>query len=109
MKTLASILFILIIILIIGCPEPYVRPEPQIPTDTDQCRAGCDYLKTLPGRDGIKGCEESRDLYMPDGSIITCETFCRETQESGRSICPSKWNLAKKCDDIETLRLTCGN
>lgn len=83
-----------------GCPAT-LRPNPVVPTDTDWCGKGCDHLMTLTGRDGQQGCEEARPLNMPDGSVVSCEEFCKETQDNGRSIHPSCWVDVTDCNLIE--------
>lgn len=107
MKRLLSILAVIgIVMAAASCnPQPVIHPE--IPTDTDYCKTGCEYLLTLPGRDGHPGCEEARVLELPSGDILTCEQFCVDTQNRGRSLCPSRWKEAKTCEDIEPLRLQC--
>ncbi len=106
MKKILS-LIILPLIVLIGCPMEQPKPEPQIPEDTDFCKSGCEYLMTLPGRDGKPGCEEARPLVLEDGATVSCEQFCTETQKNGRSLCPSRWKEVKECDDIEKFRLDC--
>lgn len=103
-----AVLFLFCIILI-GCPPtplPKVAdPSPVTPTDTSFCQLGCDYLQTLTGRDGKPGCEEARPLVMPDHSIVSCVSFCQETQNNGRNLYPSCWLKVKKCEEIEEYRL----
>lgn len=88
----------------IGCPVEPITPSPRVPTDADWCAPGCQHLRTLQGRDGQPGCEESRDLIMPSGDAVSCEMFCRDTLHEGRNLFPSCWTLAKECDDIEKYR-----
>lgn len=105
-KILSALVFAAISFVMVGCPQ-VVKPVPVIPTDSGYCESGCRHLATLKGRDGFPGCEESRVLELPDGDILTCTEFCKETQEKGRSLCPSRWMEAKECDDVEEVRLTC--
>lgn len=95
-------IFNLILVIGMGCAGVPPAPNPVIPTDTYACKAGCDHLLTLTGRDGHPGCEEARVLELPNGDIKTCEQFCTETQNNGRSIHPSCWVTLTKCNDIET-------
>lgn len=104
MKKIAFVLMIASVL--IACPIPQ-RGEPQAPNDTEYCALGCAHLLKLPGRDGNPGCEEARVLELPGGELLTCEQFCVETQDKGRSLCPSKWLEAKSCSEIEELRLKC--
>jgi len=78
--------------------------SPKTPQDTEWCSVGCKHLQTLTGRDGKAGCEESRSLDGPNGEIVTCEQFCRESQDKGRNLYPSCWAEAKSCTDIEGYR-----
>lgn len=87
--------------IILGCYELPPRPIPVEPDDTGYCDPGCKHLKTLKGRDNKIGCEESRDLIMPSGDIVSCLDFCEETQRNGRSLHPRCWVEIKECKDIE--------
>ncbi len=95
-----SFLIMLFILCWSGCKSPSVVYPPE-PTDTSYCEVGCNHLNSLVGRDGKSGCEESRDLEMQSGEIVTCKTFCIDTQEHGRSIGPKCWLTVNKCSDIE--------
>ena len=110
-KVLAAIpltLFLLFIGADCQPTSPPVNPDanvsPDVPQDTEWCAAGCAALQHLIGRDGKPGCEESRSLGGPNGEIITCEQFCRDSQNAGRNLYPSCWVKAKTCSDIEQFR-----
>lgn len=97
----------LLILTILSCnllapSDP--KPNIVIPSDISSCKAGCDYLDTLPGQDGKKGCLESRPLIEKDGGIISCEEFCTITEKNGRALNPKCWTTLKSCDEIEACR-----
>lgn len=96
-----SALFLGLSALIAGGGCPPAKVSSQVPTDADWCKPGCEHLQQLVGRDGHQGCEESRSLDMPDGEIVTCEEFCKQTETAGRNMFPSCWTLVKTCDEIE--------
>lgn len=92
-------------ILFWGCmpPQNVIKPDPQEPEDTDWCGRGCAHLSTLEGQDGLQGCLESRPLYLNDGTKVSCEQFCIETQEKGRALNPKCWTTLNACEDLETI------
>lgn len=101
-KIIFSIAFCVGLVLI-GCPKQTTIPVQQ-PTDTDWCEPGCKHLQTLTGRDGNPACEEARALEMPNGEQVTCIEFCKQTQNARRSLYPSCWVKATKCEQIEEFR-----
>lgn len=107
MKKIFAIPFVLIFPVLFGCVNPQLKPHPVVPSDTEMCQAGCKALEKLPGQDGQMGCLEGRPLVKPDGTEVNCTQFCIETQEAGKSLCPSSWVHLTSCEDIETIRLTC--
>lgn len=108
MKKLLSLFsFLVFTMILLACPVQEI-PKPQIPMDTESCEVGCSYLLSLKDeRDGHPGCQEARVLELPDGDILTCKQFCEDTQNRGRSLCPSRWKEAKQCGDVEKIRLNC--
>lgn len=96
---------IIITTILISCipKNEVVKPSPKEPEDTEWCKAGCEHLMTLPGQDGLPGCIEGRPLYISTGETVSCEQFCRETQEKGRALNPKCWTTLNKCEDIETI------
>lgn len=92
-------------VVISGCPEMDLTIPDPLPEPTEEdiaaCKAGCDYLMTLTGQDGRKGCKEARPLRYPDGTTESCETFCQETQRNGRSLNPKCWLTVQSCSEIE--------
>lgn len=105
MKKVKAI-FLLLSFLTFACAEPQIpNVSPIVPTDTNYCSSGCEHLQSLTGRDGKLSCEESRPLHMPSGEVISCERFCKETQDAGRNLYPSCWLEVTSCDQIEVFRL----
>lgn len=105
-KILFTIIFTIIMInIFVGCVSTIHTP--QVPTDTIYCKSGCAHLLTLTGRDGKPGCEEARVIEMPNGEIVTCESFCVEIQNNGKSLCPSGWLDLTNCNQIESSRSHC--
>lgn len=73
-----------------------VKPDPKLPTDTDQCAPACENLRSL-------GCEEGEDLVNGEtDEVVTCEAFCKETQEKGHALNPTCVAKITACDQIET-------
>lgn len=103
-KSVLAMIYCIGMVVLIGCPSTPASPSPKVPTDTDWCKPGCEHLQRLPGRDGSLGCEEARVLELPGGEIVTCEQFCKETQNAGRNLYPSCWVKATKCEDVEEFR-----
>lgn len=94
--------FFLITLLFVGCTSSTVpRPNPVIPTDTDDCAAACGKLQELK-------CPEGESLppssEHPQGA--TCEMFCKETQDNGHSLRPSCVKKIKTCTDMQTIQYT---
>jgi len=106
MRTLFAVLFTL---TLLGCPHTTEReapsPSPITPPDTDLCGKMCQKI----GPNGLK-CEEGESVYDSDkpGPVdvpnVTCEDFCRTTQDRGAFLNPKCVALVKSCDEIESAR-----
>ncbi len=104
-RILSTCLFISFSVLFFGCPsQNNIKPSPVEPPDAVWCTPGCKHLLMLTGRDGNPGCEEARVIAMPNGDIITCEQFCRDTLQAGRNLYPSCFVKVKECSEIEEYR-----
>lgn len=79
--------------MLVGCPKPIPKPDPQIPTDTANCTDACKHLNDL-------GCPEGKPLA--DGT--TCAKFCEDTQNTGHSLKPSCVMKIQKCSDMDTIQ-----
>ena len=79
------------------CGTP--KPDPVIPTDTDDCPAACDHMRKMPvSKESTKiGCEIAEDLE--DGT--PCEIFCVDFQTQGIPLQPSCILKQNYCDEIE--------
>lgn len=85
--------FVLLVLVLTGCPPPVVKPVPVQPTDTASCAAACKKMQDLK-------CEEGRPLE--DGT--PCDKFCTDTQTSGHALKPSCiLEKVQKCSDIQPL------
>lgn len=99
-------------LLLLGCPKPTDRdspsPAPITPPDTDLCGSMCKHIG--PKAQGGLGCEEGDPVYdsdrsgPPDVPNMTCEEFCRMSQDRGSFINPRCVRLVKSCSEIETAR-----
>lgn len=107
--------FILIALVLTGCPQfpDAPTPSPLAPPDTDLCGKMCEHI----GPEGLK-CEEGESVYDSDvpGPVdvpnVTCKDFCETSQERGAFMNPRCVSLAPSCDKIEQFRQrdpdTCG-
>ena len=99
MRALLLSLFILV-----GCKTGYEPvPQPPVITDTDQCPAACDNLRTLNCEDGCGPGHESACTY-PDGGTYSCEDYCRNAQSNGVIhvwLNPTCVKEINSCDQIE--------
>ncbi len=75
-------------------PGPPVPPPP-VPPDTDKCATACANLTKLH-------CAEAEPIKMSDGSVTTCEQFCRETQNQGVYLNPDCVSKVTTCAEVET-------
>lgn len=89
---------ILLSIIIISCLTKQVNPvkPPVIPTDTALCPDACIHLRQL-------NCEEGNDLIMKTGRVVTCEQFCKDTQDTGIWLNPSCIINITECDSVEKV------
>lgn len=78
--------------------------ENSIASKVEWCGMGCFHLQHLIGRDGLPGCEESRSLPGLNGEVITCEQFCRDTENNGRELSPDCWIQVNSCSELDELR-----
>jgi hypothetical protein len=69
----------------------------QVPQQNIDCQISCEYMKHLTGRDGQKGCEETREMILPDGEIVNCMTKCLE---KNNHLCFTK---AQTCNQVEEI------
>ena len=76
-------------------PVPPPVPTPPVPPDTDKCVSACANLTKLH-------CSEGDPIKMSDGSVVTCEQFCRDTQNQGVYLNPDCVSKVTKCSDVET-------
>jgi len=76
-------------------PNPPPVPPPPVPPDTEQCVNACANLTKLK-------CPEADPIKMSDGSVVTCEQFCRETQGQGVYLNPACVAGVKTCGEVET-------
>lgn len=94
----------------IGCPGPTRAPDapgihPIKPPDTDLCGKMCQRI----GPQGLK-CEEGMPVYDSDqpGPVgvpnVTCEAFCRTSQDRGSFFNPRCVALVRACSEIEAAR-----
>jgi hypothetical protein len=100
---------VLLAIGLAGCPKTVDReapgPSPIKPPDTDLCGKMCAKI----GPSGLK-CEEGQSVYDSDkpGPVdvpnVTCESFCRTTQDRGAFLNPKCVALVKSCAEIEPAR-----
>lgn len=81
-------------------------PKPNIisPPDISYCKAGCERLASLKNSNGTDGCPESKTLQESDGGRVTCEEFCKITEQNGRELNPKCWTTLNSCDEIEACR-----
>jgi len=72
-----------------------VKPDPKLPTDSDQCEAACANLKAL-------GCEEGEDVIDGDSGVaVTCTMFCLDLQGLGHALNPTCVAKITACDQLE--------
>lgn len=93
-------LLILCIVLLLGCTD--TLPSKTVSTNID-CQISCEYMKHLTGRDGQKGCEETRELILPDGEVITCIETCKALEHDHKIISPQCFLRAQICNQIENV------
>ncbi len=84
-----------VVLILVGCPKPIPKPDPQIPTDTANCADACKHI----GPEGLN-CPEGKTL--DDGT--TCTKFCEDTQNTGHSLHASCVMKIQKCSDMETIQ-----
>lgn len=109
--TLAAIVGLLAF-LALGCPHQVDReapsPAPIVPPDTDLCGKMCQHIG--PKDKGGLGCEEGMPVYDSDKPgpkdvpNVSCEEFCRTSQDRGAFLNPRCVSLVKSCNDIESAR-----
>jgi hypothetical protein len=88
------ILSTLVFLFAFAC-DHQVRPDPKLPTDSEQCGPACDNLKAL-------GCEEGEDVL--DGEtqmMVTCEMWCLDIQGRGHALNPTCAAKITSCEDLE--------
>ena len=94
--TLIPIFFFLSLTMSCTCcgPKNYVPP-----TDPENCAPACQKLKDM-------GCEEGEDLENHDGTIITCEEWCKDTIKQGHGLNPTHILNPEvdTCEEIEEGR-----
>jgi hypothetical protein len=76
-------------------PTPPPVPPPPVPPNTEQCVDACANLKKLK-------CPEAEPIKMSDGSAVTCEQFCRDTQGQGVYLNPACVATVTTCGEVET-------
>lgn len=81
-----------------GCPPPTndpPAPTPPAPPDTDKCAAACANMTKLK-------CDLAEPITMPGGNTVTCEQFCRDTQNQGVPLNPTCVATVTSCADVDT-------
>lgn len=76
-------------------PVPPPIPAPPTPPNSDRCVNACSHLTLLK-------CPEAEPIKLADGSVVTCEQFCRETQQQGVWLNPACVETVKTCAEVET-------
>jgi len=109
-RKLLTLLLIVLALNSIGCPPTRDTPSPAPiePPDTDLCGKMCQHLG--PKAKGGLGCEEGEPVYDSDHPgpkdvpNVSCEAFCRTSQERGAFLNPRCLSLVKSCAEIEAAR-----
>lgn len=104
-----SLLLLSLALFVLACPGPQAPgPTPVNPPDTDLCGAMC--LHIGPKDKGGLGCEEGEAVYdsdvagPPDVPNVSCEEFCKTTQNVGAFLNPRCVAKVKTCEEIELAR-----
>lgn len=109
MRSKLFLLVALLGLLSVGCPSRVDVESPSsaplTPPDTELCGEMCEHI-------GAKGlnCEEGQAVYdsdLPgekDVPNLSCNEFCKTSQDRGSFINPRCVLLVKTCDEIESAR-----
>lgn len=105
----------MLVTLVCACSPRLVSPKPPVITDSDQCAVACSHM-------ALMGCEEGKPVSVGAPCTIqahcggqtecvagfcsiTCEQFCRDTQEMGVWLAPGCVAKATSCSAIEKCAL----
>ena len=101
-------LVIFLLPLFLGCSSANQEKAevPQPLPDTELCKGACEHI----GPSGL-GCEEGKEVYDSDTPgpkdvpNMTCETFCKMSQDRGAFFNPRCLILVPSCELIEDYRV----
>lgn len=104
LKSLFAFAVVAAVALACGPKKPVAPgPWPIQPSDSSECKAMCDHLKSLP-------CEEGEDVYnsdLPGPRDVpnqSCTAWCEEMQSRGVFLNPRCVKQVPSCDAIEEYR-----